>query len=47
MTPLQGRIEADFGSETGYRNPGTPEVEGDDGIIPGWDTPKGLFLGDS
>ena len=43
--PHLGVLEADTGSHAGYRNPGTPEVDSDEKMLPGWKILKGLFLG--
>ena len=45
--PPQEEREADAGEHTGDKNTGTPEVEGDTGMITGWDILKGIFLGNT
>ena len=45
--PPQGRRDADAGAQAGDRNPGTSEGEGAEGMLPGSEILKGLFLGDA
>ena len=45
--PTQGGGEVDAGAQAGDRNLETSEVEGDDGMLQGWEILKGLFLGDA
>ena len=42
----QGGRDSNAGEKAGYRNYLTPEVEGAEGILPGLEILKGLFLGD-
>ena len=45
--PPHGGREADAGAQAGERKPGTPEVEVDEGMLPGWGMLKDLLLGDA
>ena len=45
--PQQGGREVDAGSQVVNRNPRTQDGEGDEGVLPGWDTLKGIYLGDA
>ena len=47
VSPTQGEREVDAGSKAGDRNPITPEVKGYEGMLPGWEIFKGIFLGDT
>lgn len=45
--PHQGGRYSGNGAQAGDRKPGTPEGEGDEGMIPGWEMIKSLFLGNT
>ena len=45
--PPRGGREAYHGAQVGCSNPVTPEIQVDEGVLPGWDILKLLFLGDS
>ena len=42
--PIQGGREVDAGAQVGGSNPGTPEGDGAEGMRPGWDIFKDIFL---
>ena len=46
LTPGEG-VDAYAKEQAGDRKPETPEVEGAEGMIPGWEILKGLLLGNT
>ena len=42
--PIKGGREVDAGAQVGGSNPGTPEGDVSEGMRPGWDMFKDLFL---